>query len=431
MNDEKDEKEELAAAKRAIRIEERKKELELIRKQRRQQNRAKLIFSAIILLALTAMVISLFLNFGDIKQMSATFQSVAHGNNWVYLLVAILLIGAYLLLWPLSLYVFCHALKIEASFRDVCEIGETEHFYNGVTPFATGGQPFQVYFFKNIGVPTSQSTGAVLATFGTYLIVTNIYAIAALCFYPFFVQGLAQGALKDLEWMNAEAFAIITGIGYFFNLLTMIFTFLVGASNRVKNGIVALMSRLCRIGFLRKKLEQQIPVFTAYCENTQAGFHEILSHKKHFLIAFAIRLLAVGCFYAIPFFILKSFGAEFANDSLAFWVVFFSTSFAITAVVWVPTPGSTGGVDYMFAIVIGSLVAGGFISAGADNISAFATSLLWRMITYYFPLFVSFIVSAVFEIRVARRMSQNMRLLEEKENLLAPRDEAGENQPKA
>jgi uncharacterized protein (TIRG00374 family) len=414
-------------AKHSNRFEETKQELALIRKQRKQQNRAKLIFSLIILICLTAMVISLFLNFGDIKQMSATFQSVAHGNNWVYIFVAFILIVIYLVLWPLSLYVFCHALKIQASFRDVCEIGEAEHFYNGVTPFATGGQPFQVYFFRNIGVSTAQSTGAVLATFGTYLLVTNIYAVIALCFYPFYIQGLAQGALKDLEWMNVTAFAVITGIGYFFNLLTMIFTFLVGANNKTKNVIVALMSKLCRISFLKKKLEKQIPVFTAYCDNTQAGFHEILSHKHHFWLSFLIRFIAVGCFYAIPFFILKAFGAEFGNDVLAFWVVFFSTSFAITAVVWVPTPGSTGGVEYMFAIVIGSVVAGGFLLGGSENISAFATSLLWRMFTYYFPLLVSFIVSAVFEIRVARRMSQSMRLLDQKEQSLTP--ESKEEQP--
>jgi uncharacterized protein (TIRG00374 family) len=414
-----------AGTKRNSRFEETKEELALIRKQRKQQNRAKLIFSAIILVCLTVMVISLFLNFGDIKQMSATFQSVANGNNWVYLFVAFIMIVIYLVLWPLSLYVFCHALKIEASFRDVCEIGEAEHFYNGVTPFATGGQPFQVYFFRNIGVSTAQSTGAVLATFGTYLLVTNIYAILALCFYPFYVQGLAQGALKDLEWMNVTAFAIISGIGYFFNLLTMIFTFLVGANNKTKNVIVALMSKLCRISFLKKKLEKQIPVFTAYCDNTQAGFHEILSHKHHFWLSFIIRFVAVGCFYAIPFFILKAFGAQFGNDVLAFWVVFFSTSFAITAVVWVPTPGSTGGVEYMFAIVIGSVVAGGFLVGGTENISAFATSLLWRMFTYYFPLLVSFIVSAIFEIRVAKRMRQSTRILDEKERSLQP-EPAGE-----
>ena len=130
--------------------------------------------------------------------------------------------------------------------------------------------------------------------------------------------------------------------------------------------------------------------------------------------------MAVGCFYAIPYFLLKAFGASFPNESLAFWILFFATSFAITAVVWLPTPGTTGGIDYMFAIVIASLLAEGLIVPGADGLSSLATSLMWRLFTYYFPLFVSFDVSLVFSLKVAHQMKKKILLLEEKEKLLSP-----------
>lgn len=411
----------------STRNQERKEALALVRKQRQKQNRSKLIFSLIVLIALTALVIVLFVNFGDIRNFSLTFHEITQNNNWVWLFCAFLLIVAYLVLYPFSLYVFCHALKIQASFSDTYEIGMSEHFYSGVTPFATGGQPFQVYFFKNVGVPTDQSTGAVLATFGAHLIVTNIYAIISLFFFPYFIKGLQMGALKDIEWMNTSAFVAVVAVGYFFNLLTLAFTFLVGANDHMKNGIVKIMVALARIPFLKKMLEKQIPTFTAYCDNTQKGFHEILSHKKHFILSCLIRFVTMFCYYAIPYFLLKGLGAGFADNAASFWVVFFSTSFAITAVVWVPTPGATGGLDYMFAIVIGSLTASGLITSGAAGLSSLAASLLWRMFTYYFPLLVSFVISLIFELKVARRMTENLHQLERQEKELSPDEEAGKS----
>jgi uncharacterized protein (TIRG00374 family) len=392
-----------------------------IRHEKGKKKNAKLIWSLLFFLSMTALVISLFLNFGDIKAISETFTSITKGTNWVWLLPAASLVVIYLLLWPLSLCLFAHAKKIKASFSDVYAIGEVEHFYNGVTPMATGGQPFQIYYFNAIGVSPSESTGTILATFGTYLLVTNVYAIAALATYPILLEGIQSGSLpSDLSWMNSTAFLVVTILGYFFNIQTMVFTFLIGANDRVKNWIVALANWLSRRKLFRKILAKQMPRFMAFCEATQTGFHEILTHKKHFILAFLIRFVAVGCFYAIPYFLLKAFGASFPNESLAFWILFFATSFAITAVVWLPTPGTTGGIDYMFAIVIASLLAEGLIVPGADGLSSLATSLMWRLFTYYFPLFVSFDVSLVFSLKVAHQMKKKILLLEEKEKLLSP-----------
>lgn len=407
-----------------------KEQLAKIREQKGKKNRSKLVFSLIFLAAMTVLVVMLFLNYGDMKEISATFQEVANGTNWAWLLLAFALVAIYLALWPLTLVIFCHALKVKASYRDVYAIGESEHFYNGVTPFATGGQPFQVYFFSTVGVPAHEATGPVLASFGAHMIATNIYALIALAFFPFYLQGFYAGALKELSWMTVTGFITVACIGYFFNVLTLILTFMAGVSNHFRNALVGLLTRLAKDNKLGRWIRSQIPTFEAYCDNTQLAFHEILSHKTHFVLSVVVRFVAMGCFYAIPYAILRGFGASFSNNILAFWTVFFATSFAITAVVWVPTPGSTGGVDYMFAIVIASLVASGLITSSTAGLSAVATSLMWRLFTYYFPLLVSVIFSIAFEISVAKRMSKELKLLSREEaKLLPPKDEEGDAGP--
>ena len=82
-------------------------------------------------------------------------------------------------------------------------------------------------------------------------------------------------------------------------------------------------------------------------------------------------------------------------------IVLFATSFAITAVVWVPTPGGTGGIEYAFSIVISSVC----LMASANSGAALALSLLWRLATYYFTLIVSFVFVCIFQARDKKALS--------------------------
>ena len=130
-----------------------------------------------------------------------------------------------------------------------------------------------------------------------------------------------------------------------------------------------------------------------YCDNAQIAFKEIAKHKKAFVFAFITRLLSMISYYAIPFFIMLSVGLNVTASD--FILVFFGTSFAITSVVFIPTPGGTLGIEYAFAIVLASL-------STASLGSAQAVSLIWRLVTFYFIIIISFISGLIFEARVKK-----------------------------
>ena len=96
---------------------------------------------------MTILVVILLFSLGDIQNIAAKFGEIANGNNWVWLIGAFGLCIAYFALWPLSQCIYGKALKVNASFTDSYLIGSSEHFYNGITPFAAGGQPFQIYSY--------------------------------------------------------------------------------------------------------------------------------------------------------------------------------------------------------------------------------------------------------------------------------------------
>ena len=176
---------------------------------------------------------------------------------------------------------------------------------------------------------------------------------------------------------------------------------------------------------LRKFLPKHIQTFEDYCKRTQIAFKEIFQHKVAFLKSLLCRLLADLCYYSIPFFLLLAVGVDF-NGLNPFWVyllVMFGTSFAITAVVWVPTPGTTGGIDYAFAVVMASLSVIGFGGSLFASDTVWATSqtisLLWRGYTYYFVIILGFIVSLALEIYLAKKQMKEINRLKEEASVLS------------
>ncbi|MBO7121576.1 MAG: flippase-like domain-containing protein, partial [Bacilli bacterium] len=268
--------------------------------------------------------------------------------------------------------------------------------YNGVTPFATGGQPFQIYSFTKRGTSASVATSAVLANFVTFMIATNLIAFVSLFFYPQITQGLAA---LNMEWAKYVAI-----VGYTINFLVLLFMIALGTSKHLKNGIIAIIKFLTKPKFLNKHFAKLIPSFEAYCENAQIGFRSIWVHKKTFIFSLLIKIVTMLAYYLIPYFLIKAVGLNITlgdNEFVNLMIVLFSTSFAITAVVWVPTPGGTGGIEYAFSIVISSVC----LMTTASG-AALALSLLWRLVTYYFTLLISFAFVCVFQARDKKALSQ-------------------------
>ena len=363
------------------------KDLNKNEKIKNPKNKKRTISNIIFLLCLTILVVTLFLSFGELQSIVDTILNIGQSNNWVWLLVAFALALVYFLLWPLSICFFAKSSKAESTFMDSYLIGCSEHFYNGITPFSAGGQPFQIYSFSKKGVKASKATGIVLANFAVFMMVTNLIALLALIFWNQFTANLnnitVSGSTFDANW-----FIPIAIIGYVINFLVLVFMFTLGLSKKIRNGIIGIVKGLCKIKFLGKHFSKFIPALEEYCDNAQIAFKEISKNKKAFILAFISRFFSMVAYYAIPFFILLAVGINVTAAD--FIIVLFGTSFAITAVVFIPTPGGTGGIEYAFALVLASV-------ASASLGSAQAVSLIWRLVTFYFILILSFIAGLIFE----------------------------------
>ncbi len=321
-----------------------------------------IIFGLAITIFITMLIIFLT---GDINQIAINIGNI----NISYLLIAIAFLLGYATLYPLSLCILTRSKKCDISMPKTYLIGYTEHFFNGITPFATGGQPFQVYAYSRLGVKTADSTGIIMMNFIIFMCVTNLFALGSLFFYPQLSVGVSN-------------LIVMVIIGFSINFSVLIFFFVIATSKKFSRLLSKAMHFLCRSKRLAKIVTPIIPAFEEYCTQAQSAFKELGKNAFATISAFVIKAISMALYYSMTFYVLKAFNIDIGYDQFVF--VMFSTSFAITMSVFIPTPGASGGIEFAFKAI--------FVAIAMDVSPSIATSgmLVWRMLTYYLMLLISF-----------------------------------------
>lgn len=321
------------------------------------------------------------------------FPSIVEQLNTVdysYVLIAALMVVAYLAIYPLSLCILAKARKVKAPVGITYCIAMTEHFFNGITPWATGGQPFQAYSFTKVKVKLSESTGLLLANLVIYMIATNGLSLFGLLFLDTIISTI------DSWWIPI----IFAGYAINFSILAIMIT--LGKSKTVRGWLVRFVRFVCHFKAL-KRFESKADELDVYFIQVQEAFDDLLKKKAHFVFAILSKIIAHVFYYGASYFIIKSFGIPVEPGH--FFLIMTGTSFALTAVGFFPTPGASGGVEGSTGQVYKSIIL--FITGGAAVSSVVATAngvmLIWRLLSYYFIMLVSILFYIGLEIYFAKR----------------------------
>lgn len=336
-------------------------------------NRRKLISQICIVLLVVLVTMVVIFNLNDFNETIEIIKTL----DYSYFIAALLCLILYFVTWPLSLCLIIRCSGIKNHFLDSYLIGSTEHFFNGVTPFSTGGQPIQIYLYTKKHVTAAQSTGLILTNFIAFMIATNIFAIISLVYYGRFSQNFDAST----SWMIILGFAM--------NFFTLTFLILMATCKFMSDFFKKILLAFCKIRWIGKFLTKLVPFFDQYCENAQVASKEIFSHKLSFIGAIILRGISLTFYYAIPFFILRSLDVDLAIQNIPF--IMLASAFAITTMVWVPTPGGTGGIEFAFTTIFTTFI-------GVTAAKGVAGMVIWRGLTYFLLLILSFIAYLIFEI---------------------------------
>ena len=339
-------------------------------------NKKAIIRNVILVLAILILLIVLLVNLGDIKSI---WNVLKNANGWIILLaVGFLLL--YAIFNQISLMVLVRHRYKEIKFVDNYTISGSEYFFNAITPFSSGGQPFQAYALKRKGMGLANSTSSLLINFISYQVCLNIITVVFLILYYNNVK----------EQISSYIWLLI--IGFVINLIVMLLLLSIGIIKPVGNLFIKLFDLICKIKPLRRFQNKHDRV-VSYVNNMQEAFKEISKSIKIWIIVMVSKVLAFLVYYSMPFIALYAVGVEIPFSDLPY--VMALTAFTMTIAIWVPTPGGAGGVEFAFALLFSPYIE----SLGYHDSKnyALAIMLIWRLLTYYLLIIYGFVLYLLFE----------------------------------
>ena len=313
------------------------------------ENKKKRIWLNILVVALILIImLVIILVKNDAKDI---FKAIKQADI-KYLLIALCFILLFILFTAFGLMQLV-ALKKKINLFDSFNIANISHFYNGITPFASGGQPFQVYYYTKVNVKTDESTSVIMMSFIIHQFVFCMFGIIALIMYH-----------QDLVVNKNTAFRIAVWLGISVNVFIFLLMIFISLSKHVKKAFMGLIGLIYSIKFLRNKKEKMIEKTNNYFDESQKSFKELFHHIPTLLLAVFHKVASYIAYFLVPYYIFKALHIDVKPSDIVF--IMWMTAFAVVIMSFMPTPGSSGGAEWAF----GEVFSTSFAMTSAETASA-------------------------------------------------------------
>lgn len=329
----------------------------MINNMKKKENK-KLNIIILIIITILVLFFSLKDNFKE------TITQIFTMNIW-YLLIALIFLVLFWLFRSYPIYTFCKKINKDFKYLSSVQLTLRTQFFNAVTPFATGGQPYQIYHLKQLGIDYASSTSVVIQNFIVYQIALVFLGILA----------LISNQIFDI-FKNAELLQRLIALGFIINALVIIILFVVAFSKKLNKIIISLGIKVLTKLKLVKDKEKKLKEWDEYINKFNKCANVLLEDKKTFILNILCNFIALCSLYLIPLMVLYSMG-NFTAFTAGISII--SCAYIMIIGSFVPIPGATGGIEFGFVQFFGNFITGSKLSA---------LMLVWRFITYYFAMIV-------------------------------------------
>ena len=313
----------------------------------------------IIILILISVLIMYLIMKDDFKDIMSALTNI----DIKFLFVAFILMGLYVFFQSLSLHLYLKSIKKDYEIKDTFILMCSAQFFNAITPFSSGGQPFQIYLLKKQGIKVTDSGNALLQNFFTYQLALIIMGTFAVITNSFLHIIPSTSLLKN-----------IVLIGYIVNIIVLILLFSLG---RAKNLNTKVFNKIFNFIFGFKFIKNREHLKEEATKKIDEFYNSSIYFKENKFILIKstfYNIIGLTMYYLIPLFIFYSIGKFNTVSALDSIVCASYTCFVGS---FVPIPGGTGGLEYAFLEFFRSFADASIISA---------CMILWRLSTYYLPM---------------------------------------------
>lgn len=314
-------------------------------------------------IALILLIGGLFLYYsigGEYEAVKSAFKSAK--LIWIIVMICVMLL--YYMVDGLSLLFFGRAYKKDYTFKQSFVNAISGTFFNGITPFASGGQFAQVYIFNQQGIVPTHSSSILVMCFVSYQSVLVLYSAVILI-------------LKYNYFMNVQSQILNLAIlAFLINCAVIAILFGASKSSRVQNFLTHKIIKLLAKMKIVKDYEVTATNMERYLEEFRNQINFLQNNRSVFLKSTACNFIKLTIIYSMPFFAIKALNIPVTLKDLPTYIGLCSLIYLINA--FLPVPGASGGSEGVFLLL--------FAFLGPVMLSS--AMLLWRLMSYYFGLIV-------------------------------------------
>ncbi len=300
--------------------------------------------------------------------MKDTFQesiSILLSAKIIWLILAFIVFIAYFLLETLVMKKLINVHKPDYTFKSALKLYMMTRFFNGITPFSSGGQPLQVYELKKEGVRITDGTTIIIKHFIIFQTSMMILGTSAIILNTIFDVIQCEAFLRTL---------LITGFAINFGLL--IFVYFVSTSKKLtKKTIIFIINLLSKLKIVKHK-EETSEKWTTACSEYYESFRSLMLDRKFFWTNILIEVTALIIVFTLPIFVFEALGYTY---QLNVFICILTSIYVFIVGSYVPIPGGTGGIEFAFCGFFSKYIPSSYLSPAV---------ILWRLIDYYMPVII-------------------------------------------
>lgn len=328
------------------------------------KNKIRPVFNFIVLLVITVFVLYFALK-DDYEMIIYEIFNI----NIFWLIVAFLLVISYWLFRAITIRKLAITFNPNYTFGKAMRLVIETNFFHAVTPFSSGGQPYEVYSLKKENIKITDATNISIQNFIVYQMALVLLGIIALIVNNFSHLFSSSVVLEKL-----------VALGFFINTLVIVILFVVTFGKRLNKKLIdGGIHLLYKLKFIKNE-DKILQKSDSYLSEFHLGAELLLKDKFNFIKLIGLQFISLCCLYLVPLCLLYGTGNYSAFTPVEAIV---TSAYVMLIGSFVPIPGGTGGLEYGFVAFYGNFITGGPLKA---------IMLLWRFITYYFGMIVGAIV---------------------------------------
>lgn len=277
--------------------------------------------------------------------------------------VAILLVMGYWLFEAYILYRLIKHSEAHLSFASALKITLAGQFFNGITPFASGGQPAQLYMLHKCSVPIGTGASVLTRKFIIYQAALVLYSLIVVAFESaFFMRTIPH-------------FAFLGLIGFAVNLVVILALVLLAYRYAFTMRLAIGIAKFVRKRTKRLSVKRRCTQTLIQIRNFHTQMDKAREKRTAWLVLGFLSMLQLTLFFSIPLVI----GYGFHLTNLSIFYMIGAAAFVSMITAFIPIPGAALGAEGSFFLVYQIFFPSKLVITAL---------LLWRIFTYYMPLLV-------------------------------------------